>query len=132
MAQLFFGYNLAVLVVGVVVPFCVFGTCYVWLGVFLSSVKAQGADVKAHAARCQLLDRAVAWYYASYTISAANCCLDPLLYCFSSPRFREALRGTLANARKPNLIRSFCQQSAKSEESPDIPNSTMTTSDRAL
>ncbi|KAJ8285654.1 hypothetical protein GJAV_G00029420 [Gymnothorax javanicus] len=168
MAELFFAYNLAVLVVGVLVPFCIFGACYAWLGIFLSRVKARGADVKARAARviaacmfifalcyvplhvtrtvgvtvalfhrtrCQLLNRAENWYYASFTISAANCCLDPLLYCFSSRRFREALRETLGRVRKRTALRGFCQQCTESDgtaEASDKPNSTVDTSDRVL
>ncbi|KAJ8379739.1 hypothetical protein SKAU_G00005170 [Synaphobranchus kaupii] len=116
MAQFFFGYNLAVLVVGVVVPFCVFGHLLRVVGRVPVQRQGPGGGRQGpcgpghRCLHCQLLSRAEAWYYASFTVSAANCCLDPLLYCFSSPRFREALRGTLANARKPSLIRSFRQQ----------------------
>ncbi|KAJ8397122.1 hypothetical protein AAFF_G00009760 [Aldrovandia affinis] len=168
MAMLFFSYNLAVLVVGVVLPFCVFGTCYVWLGVFLCGVKTQGAQgqgVRAHAARviaaclfiftlcyvplhitrtvgvtialfypsqCQLLNEAEVSYYISFTLSSANCCLDPLLYCFSSRRFRQSLRRTLANARNRYLTRNLHQQPSDMGENPVEPVSTVATSDMLL
>ncbi|XP_061115443.1 P2Y purinoceptor 2-like [Conger conger] len=160
-----FAYNLAELVVGVLLPFCIFGACYAWLGIFLSRVKAQGADMKGHAARviaacmfiftlcyvplyvtrtvgltvaffhpsqCALLSRIQDWFYASVTISTANCCLDPLLYCFSSRRFRQALGETLPNVRKVRILRS--RQSAEREECADKPNSKVDTgtSDRVL
>ncbi|XP_061115445.1 P2Y purinoceptor 2-like [Conger conger] len=160
MRELFFAYNLAVLVVGVLLPFCIFGACYAWLGIFLSRVKAQGADMKGRAARviaacmfiftlcyvplhvtrtvgvtvalfhpsqCAMLSRAEDWYYASFTVSAANCCLDPLLYCFSSRRFRQALGEMLPDVRKVRILRSLCRQSAEREECADKPNSTVDT-----
>ncbi|XP_064210643.1 P2Y purinoceptor 2-like [Anguilla rostrata] len=109
----------------------IFTLCYVPLHV----TRTVGVTVALfHPTRCQMLNRAEDWYYASFTLSAANCCLDPLLYCFSSRRFREALRQTLANARKSGLLRRLCPQQAESEESADRdkPNSTVDTSDRAL
>ncbi|OCT66883.1 P2Y purinoceptor 4 [Xenopus laevis] len=38
---------------------------------------------------CSLLVNIEAVYYFSWMLSAANCCIDPVLYCFASERFQK-------------------------------------------
>ncbi|KAI1900574.1 hypothetical protein AGOR_G00051320 [Albula goreensis] len=164
MVSLFFTYNLIVLVLGVLVPFGVFATCYTWLGMFLSRVRVRrvrGRGVRVHAARvitacmfiftlcyvplhvtrtvgvtvtlfypsrCRLLSAIEVAYYISFTLSSANCCLDPLLYCFSSRSFRKSL----VNIWIPCRTQGLCLQQAEKEVNPDDPFSTMATSEKPL
>ncbi|XP_075042201.1 P2Y purinoceptor 4-like [Mixophyes fleayi] len=39
-------------------------------------------------ALCSLLERVEVVYYITWVLSGTNCCLDPILYCFGSDRFK--------------------------------------------
>ncbi|CAL9707767.1 unnamed protein product [Knipowitschia caucasica] len=39
---------------------------------------------------CVAVRRVQTAYYASWILAGLNCCMDPLLYCFGSQKFREA------------------------------------------
>ncbi|XP_072350526.1 lysophosphatidic acid receptor 6-like [Scyliorhinus torazame] len=54
--------------------------------------------------KCQWLYKIENIYYASIVLANVNCCLDPLLYWFSSRKFQEAFKGTLS------LFRCRCKQ----------------------
>ncbi|XP_067825522.1 lysophosphatidic acid receptor 6-like [Heptranchias perlo] len=45
--------------------------------------------------QCQLLNNIENIYYTSLVFANVNCCLDPLLYWFSSRKFQEAFKSTL-------------------------------------
>uniref|UniRef100_UPI00398EA558 lysophosphatidic acid receptor 6-like n=1 Tax=Pristiophorus japonicus TaxID=55135 RepID=UPI00398EA558 len=44
--------------------------------------------------KCQLLHEIENMYYVSFVLANVNCCLDPLLYWFSSRKFQEAFKST--------------------------------------
>ncbi|MGH0176092.1 UNVERIFIED_CONTAM: hypothetical protein FKN15_071932 [Acipenser sinensis] len=44
---------------------------------------------------CALLTQVESAYYISWTLAGANCCLDPLLYCFGSEKFNESFKSSL-------------------------------------
>nr|XP_015222341.1 PREDICTED: P2Y purinoceptor 4-like [Lepisosteus oculatus] len=45
--------------------------------------------------RCSLLQWTEVAYYASWVLAGANCCLDPVLYCFGSRKFTQTFRSSL-------------------------------------
>ncbi|XP_078083721.1 lysophosphatidic acid receptor 6-like [Mustelus asterias] len=47
-------------------------------------------------ATCQLLYKIENIYYIAIVLANVNCCLDPLLYWFSSRKFQVAFKGTLS------------------------------------
>ncbi|XP_038638355.1 cysteinyl leukotriene receptor 1 [Scyliorhinus canicula] len=59
---------------------------------------------QSHPEKCQWLYKIENIYYASIVLANVNCCLDPLLYWFSSRKFQEAFKGTLS------LFRCHCKQ----------------------
>lgn len=70
----------------------IFGLCFTPLNVtrtVLVAIKKFFPD------RCDLLLKMETCYYSSYILSSANCCLDPLIYCFASQNFRAALHSSL-------------------------------------
>ncbi|XP_041098519.1 P2Y purinoceptor 4 [Polyodon spathula] len=44
---------------------------------------------------CALLTQVESAYYISWTLAGANCCLDPMIYCFGSEKFNKTFRGSL-------------------------------------
>nr|XP_015222597.1 PREDICTED: P2Y purinoceptor 4-like isoform X2 [Lepisosteus oculatus]XP_015222598.1 PREDICTED: P2Y purinoceptor 4-like isoform X2 [Lepisosteus oculatus] len=74
----------------------IFTGCYVPVHV----ARTIGVTVKLfYPAHCELLHRTEVSYYVTFTISSMNCCLDPLLYCFASKRFREAFQSYITSVR---------------------------------
>ncbi|XP_043913801.1 P2Y purinoceptor 4-like [Protopterus annectens] len=49
---------------------------------------------------CEVLLKVEMGYYISWTLTAANCCLDPILYCFASETFSAQFRTSLKNIKK--------------------------------
>ncbi|XP_072421641.1 P2Y purinoceptor 4-like [Chiloscyllium punctatum] len=49
-----------------------------------------------HPENCRLLYKIEDIYYTSIVLANVNCCLDPLLYWFSSRKFQEAFKSTLS------------------------------------
>ncbi|XP_028664998.1 lysophosphatidic acid receptor 6-like [Erpetoichthys calabaricus] len=135
MAELYFVYNVTVLIVGLMVPFCVCFICYSLLSSFISKINTcnvKGEVMKAkstqmiavslfifticyipiHITRtmgvtvklffpshCTLLEKTEIAYYITYTLSGANCCLDPILYCFASKKFKTSFNSYFSNLK---------------------------------
>ncbi|MBN3299456.1 P2RY2 protein, partial [Amia calva] len=45
--------------------------------------------------RCSLLQSVETAYYVSWILAGANCCLDPLIYCYGSRKFTKAFRSSM-------------------------------------
>ncbi|XP_072521075.1 P2Y purinoceptor 2-like [Salminus brasiliensis] len=70
----------------------IFGLCFLPMNV----VRTMIVVVKKYfSSNCDLLLQVETAYYASWVLSSANCCLDPLIYCFSSENFTKAVRSSL-------------------------------------
>ncbi|XP_067868758.1 P2Y purinoceptor 2-like [Heterodontus francisci] len=54
--------------------------------------------------KCELLYSIENIYYTSFALANVNCCLDPLLYWFSSGKFQAAFKSTLS------LFRCHCKK----------------------
>ncbi|XP_066510972.1 2-oxoglutarate receptor 1-like [Hoplias malabaricus] len=70
----------------------IFGICFLPMNV----VRTVVVVVKKYFANnCGLLLHVETAYYVSWILSSANCCLDPLIYCFSSKNFTRAIHSSL-------------------------------------
>ncbi|XP_015462741.3 lysophosphatidic acid receptor 6-like [Astyanax mexicanus] len=70
----------------------IFGLCFLPMNV----VRTVVVVVKKYfSGNCDLLSKVETAYYVSWVLSSANCCLDPLIYCFSSENFTKAVRSSL-------------------------------------
>eukprot|EP00079_Xenopus_tropicalis_P032298 XP_017946069.1 PREDICTED: P2Y purinoceptor 4-like [Xenopus tropicalis] len=135
---LFFIWNWAITILGLLVPFLLTVLCYsllsqhilranpmnpqsqtmisrslVTIGVSLTIfiicyipvhiTRTAGVTIKLFSPEsCSLLVKTEAVYYFSWMLSVANCCIDPVLYCFASNRFRKVFM-TWANCLyRPN------------------------------
>ncbi|XP_053337533.1 P2Y purinoceptor 4-like [Clarias gariepinus] len=76
----------------VAVCLLIFGLCFMPMNVIRSIMVVVKKFYPEH---CSLLLRLETSYYVSWILSSANCCLDPLIYCFASQNFRAAFRSSL-------------------------------------
>ncbi|XP_036382007.1 P2Y purinoceptor 2-like [Megalops cyprinoides] len=106
---------------------CIFILCYVPLHI----TRTMGVTVALfHPGECPFLARVELSYYISFTLSSANCCLDPLLYCFSSRRFRATLWQKLKRVRQVCSLCHARQREPEPGDNTDEPISTVNTTDR--
>lgn len=76
----------------VAVCLVIFGLCFLPMNV----VRTVVVVVKKYfGSNCDLLVQVETAYYVSWILSSSNCCLDPLIYCFSSQNFTKAIRSSL-------------------------------------
>lgn len=76
----------------VAVCLLIFGLCFTPMNVIRTVLVVIKKFYPAH---CRLLLQVETSYYASWILSSANCCLDPLIYCFASQNFTAAFRSSL-------------------------------------
>ncbi|XP_019907949.1 P2Y purinoceptor 2 [Esox lucius] len=70
----------------------IFGVCFVPLNIIRTIVVVLK---KFFPGQCDLLLRMETAYYVSWILAGANCCLDPLIYCFGSHKFVMAIHKSL-------------------------------------
>ncbi|KAF7687536.1 P2Y purinoceptor 4-like, partial [Silurus meridionalis] len=71
----------------------IFGLCFMPINVIRTVlVVLKKINSSEH---CHLLSKVETSYYLSWILSSANCCLDPLIYCFASQNFMAAFRSSL-------------------------------------
>ncbi|XP_041793647.1 P2Y purinoceptor 2 [Chelmon rostratus] len=67
----------------------IFGLCFLPLNV----VRTVGVVLKKYyPGQCHVLMQLETAYYASWILAGPNSCLDPLLYCFGSQKFRDTFQ----------------------------------------
>lgn len=76
----------------VAVCLLIFGLCFTPINVIRTVVVVVK---KFYPENCRLLLHVETSYYVSWILSSANCCLDPLIYCFASQKFMGAFRSSL-------------------------------------
>lgn len=76
----------------VVVCLLIFGLCFTPMTVMQTVLLVVK---KFYPKQCRLLLQVETSYYVSCILSSANCCLDPLIYCFASQNFTSAFRSSL-------------------------------------
>ncbi|XP_053084720.1 lysophosphatidic acid receptor 6 [Pangasianodon hypophthalmus] len=76
----------------VAVCLLIFGLCFTPVNVIRTIIVVVKKFYPTH--RCLLLQIETS-YYVSWILSSANCCLDPLIYCFASQNFKTAFRSSL-------------------------------------
>ncbi|XP_058633562.1 lysophosphatidic acid receptor 6-like [Onychostoma macrolepis] len=76
----------------VAVCLAIFVVCFTPMNV----VRSVGLVVKKlFPHRCSLLLKVETAYYVSWILAGANCCLDPIIYCFSCQKFTKTFRISL-------------------------------------
>ncbi|XP_062874370.1 lysophosphatidic acid receptor 6-like [Trichomycterus rosablanca] len=76
----------------VAVCLVIFGLCFMPMTV----VRTIWVVVKKYfPTHCNLLLQVETAHYVSFILSSANCCLDPLIYCFASQNFTRAIQSSL-------------------------------------
>ncbi|XP_053328320.1 P2Y purinoceptor 4-like [Spea bombifrons] len=82
------------------VSLAIFIICYVPVHV----TRTLGVTIKLFfPALCSLLESVEVAYYITWMLSGTNCCMDPILYCFASEKFRKTFTswfGFLQRLRK--------------------------------
>lgn len=76
----------------VAVCLLIFGLCFTPMNVMRTILVVVKKFYPEH---CRLLLQVETLYYVSWILSSANCCLDPLIYCFASQNFTSAFRSSL-------------------------------------
>ncbi|XP_072289001.1 P2Y purinoceptor 2-like [Eucyclogobius newberryi] len=66
--------------------------------------------LKFYRVQCHVSDHLQTAYFASMVVAGLNCCLDPLLYCFGSQTFRDAV---------PSFRKTAEPQSSDTEMTPN-------------
>lgn len=76
----------------VAVCLLIFGLCFAPL----NATRTMGVVIKKfYPEQCSLLLKVETSYYVAWILACANCCFDPLLYCFGSPDFNRAMHCSL-------------------------------------
>lgn len=76
----------------VAVCLLIFGLCFLPLNVIRTVIVV---IKKFHLTHCSLLLQMELLFYIIWVLSSANCCLNPLIYCFTSQNFTAAFRSSL-------------------------------------
>ncbi|KAL4623293.1 P2Y purinoceptor 2-like [Arapaima gigas] len=86
----------------------IFAVCFTPLSV----IRTIGLMVKMFVPKCcKFLLHLETAYYISWILAGANCCLDPLLYCFGSKNFSKALQRSLKVVAKTEVTNKRGQDS---------------------
>lgn len=102
----------------VAVCLLIFGVCFAPLNV----TRTVGVMIKKYyPEQCRLLLKVETSYYVAWILACANCCFDPLIYCFGSPDFNSAVHSSLKR-----LGSKFQEAQPKNElDSQDLPTRTV-------
>lgn len=76
----------------VAVCLLIFGLCFTPMNAIRTVLVVVKKFYPEH---CHLLLQVETSYYVCWVLSSANCCLDPLIYCFASQNFTAAFRSSL-------------------------------------
>ncbi|KAM9326678.1 uncharacterized protein PAF06_002908 [Gastrophryne carolinensis] len=70
---------------------------------------------------CSLLESVEVAYYITWMMSGMNCCMDPIMYCFASDRFRKTFTSWCTFMHSGCEITNYTQ-GQKVEPPSDVPN----------
>ncbi|MEE6511102.1 hypothetical protein FKM82_017447 [Ascaphus truei] len=78
------------------VSLVIFIICYVPVHI----TRTMGVTVKLFfPSYCSLLERVEVAYYITWMLSGTNCCMDPILYCFASEKFKKIFMNSFVYMR---------------------------------
>lgn len=85
---------------------------------------------------CSLLENVEVAYYITWMMSGTNCCMDPILYCYASDRFKSTFTSwcTFLQKRERNITDNDHGKSveAQSDGNRPVPLPTMSTTETGL